>query len=59
MYAKVLAESLMNYRECFLFLVINRKILRRQALSSVENSVSKIAILLSGCLLLNKNQQTA
>ena len=42
------AESLMHYRECLLFLDINRKRLC-QTLSSVDNS---IIVLLFGCIVL-------
>ena len=48
MYARVPAESLMHYRECLLFLDINRKRLC-QTLSSVDNS---IIVLLFGCIVL-------
>ena len=48
MYARVLPESLMHYRECLLFLAINRKRLR-QALSLVDNSTT---VLLFRCLVL-------
>ena len=48
MYARVLAESLMQYRECVLFLAINRKRLC-QFFSSVNNST---IVLLFGCLVL-------
>ena len=48
MYARVLAESLMHYRECRLFLAINRERFC-QTLSSVDNS---IILLLFGCFVL-------
>ena len=48
MYAKVLAESLMHYRDCLLFLAISRKRLS-QSLSLVDNS---IIVLLFGCIVL-------
>ena len=48
MYARILAERLMHYRECLLFLAINIKRLC-QTLSSVNNS---IIALLFGCLIL-------
>ena len=47
MYARVLAESLMHYRECLLFLAINRKKLC-QTFSSVGNL---IIVLLFICLV--------
>ena len=48
MYARVLAESLMHYRECLLFLAINRKSLC-QILLLVDNSIIGF---LFGCLVL-------
>ena len=48
MHARGLAESLMHYQECLLFLAINRK-RKRLTLSSVDNS---IIALLFGCLVL-------
>ena len=47
-YARVLAESLMHYRECFLSFAINRKKLCQTLLS--ESSL--IIVLLFGCLVL-------
>ena len=49
MYARVLAESLMHYRECLLFLAMNRKRLC-QTLSTVDNS---IIVLFFRCLVLS------
>ena len=48
MYARVLVESLMHYRECPLVLPINKKGLC-QTVSSVDDSV---IVLLFGCLIL-------
>ena len=48
MYARVLAVRLMHYRECLLFLAINRKKLCR-TLSSMNNS---IIVFLFRCLIL-------
>ena len=54
MYAGALAEILMHYRECLLFLAINRKKVC-QTLSSKDNS---IIVPLFGCLVLLGLQTT-
>ena len=55
MYARMLAESLMHYRECLFFLVINRKRFC-QTLSSIDNSI--IALLYGFLVLLGLTEKS-